>query len=310
MQVVHAHLRQELQRLADLRVRREQLDGLADGELEHVGDALAFVAHGERGGVEAPALALLALHVDVGEEVHFDLAHAVAFAGLAAPALHVEREAPGLEAVHAGLGQLGEEAADLVEDLDVRRWVAARCATDGLLARAIQVQRVLPGFSGAQVDNAVDVLTFIWAPIFIMGHENLLPHPFWLAVPVLAALYAYGQVNMKTPDNFFLGFPSYWNIVAMYLYWFRPGPVTAVLMVVIPGIFSFIPTRYLYPSRNSAYWKPSWILGSVWTVLLVFLLLQADPSLAWVWVSLYYPVYYLVVSFYLDWNIRQTQKEV
>lgn len=178
-------------------------------------------------------------------------------------------------------------------------------ATDGLMARAARVSKVLPKFSGAQVDNAVDVLTFIWVPVFIMGHENLLPHPLWLAVPVIAALYAYGQVNMKTPDNFFLGFPSYWNIVALYLYWFHPGAIFSVLMILIPGIFSFIPTRYLYPSRNSAYWKLSWSLGILWTVLVVCLLLQETPGQKWIWLSLYYPVYYLVVSFYLDWTIRR-----
>ncbi len=139
-------------------------------------------------------------------------------------------------------------------------------ATDGLMARAARVSEVLPEFSGAQVDNAVDVLTFIWAPIFIMGKEDLLPHPLWLAIPVLAALYAYGQVNMKTPDNFFLGFPSFWNIVALYMYWLHPGPFLAILMILIPGIFSFIPTRYLYPSRNSAYWRLSWSLGILWTI--------------------------------------------
>lgn len=181
-------------------------------------------------------------------------------------------------------------------------------ATDGLMARAAKVSKVLPKFSGAQVDNAVDVLTFIWAPIFIMGRESLLPHPLWLAIPVIAALYAYGQVNMKTPDNFFLGFPSYWNIVALYMHWLHPGAVIAVLMILIPGIFSFIPTRYLYPSRNSAYWKLSWSLGILWTVLIVWLLFQEDPDKKWVWLSLYYPVYYLVVSFYLDWNIRRTEK--
>jgi phosphatidylcholine synthase len=180
-------------------------------------------------------------------------------------------------------------------------------ATDGLMARAARVSRVLPDFSGAQVDNAVDVLTFIWAPIFIMGKENLLPHPLCLAVPVFAALYAYGQVNMKTPDNFFLGFPSYWNIVALYMYWLHPGPLISSLMVLIPGIFSFIPTRYLYPSRNSAYWKLSWSLGILWTLLIVYLLLQEKPNQIWVWLSLYYPVYYLVVSFYLDWTIRRTE---
>lgn len=180
-------------------------------------------------------------------------------------------------------------------------------ATDGLLARAARVSQVLPDFSGAQVDNAVDVLTFIWAPIFIMGKENLLPHPLWLAIPVIAALYAYGQVNMKTPDNFFLGFPSYWNIVALYMFWLHPGPILSVLLVLIPGIFSFIPTRYLYPSRNSAYWKLSWSLGIFWTILIVCLLFQEKPNPFWVWLSLYYPVYYLVVSFYLDWTIRRAE---
>jgi phosphatidylcholine synthase len=178
-------------------------------------------------------------------------------------------------------------------------------ATDGLLARLVRVNEVLPSFSGAQVDNAVDVLTFIWVPIFLMGAENLLPSRVWLAVPILAALYAYGQVNMKTPDNCFLGFPSYWNIVALYLYWLRPGPLAAVLMVVIPGIMSFIPTRYLYPSRNRAYWKTSWTLAMVWVVLLVVLLLEEEPNRTLVWLSLFYPIYYTLLSFYLDWKIRR-----
>src|SRR5512147_3079254 len=73
-------------------------------------------------------------------------------------------------------------------------------ATDGIMARKVGVRVVLPRFDGAMVDNVIDVLTFVWVPVFIMGSQNLLPHPLWTAVPILASLYAYGQVNMKTED--------------------------------------------------------------------------------------------------------------
>ncbi|MBI2423407.1 MAG: CDP-alcohol phosphatidyltransferase family protein [Candidatus Hydrogenedentes bacterium] len=176
--------------------------------------------------------------------------------------------------------------------------------TDGILARRVRVSEVLPKFSGAYVDNAVDVLTYIFVPIFIMAWEELLPHPLWTAVPTLAAMYAYGQADMKTEDHYFLGFPSYWNVVALYMYWLQPTPVWAVVMVVAPAVLTFVPTRYLYPSRNSIFWRTSWSLGGVWLALLAWLLLQPDPDWRWVLISLYYPLYYFVMSFYLDLKLR------
>jgi phosphatidylcholine synthase len=178
-------------------------------------------------------------------------------------------------------------------------------ATDGILARKARVSFVLPNFSGAMVDNVIDVLTFVWVPVFIMGSQHLLPNLLWTAVPIIAALYAYGQVNMKTEDSFFLGFPSYWNGIALYMYWLRPEPLWAVLMVVIPGILSFIPTRYLYPSKNPVLGKASWILGLIWGVMLVYLLMQEKPDLNVVWLSMFYPIFYMVSSFYVDWQVRR-----
>ena len=94
--VVEADVVQGLQPPGDLRDRREELDRLADRHLEHVGDRLALVADLERLAVVAAAVALLAGHVDVGQEVHLDLDLAVAAADLAAPALDVEANRPGL----------------------------------------------------------------------------------------------------------------------------------------------------------------------------------------------------------------------
>ncbi len=178
-------------------------------------------------------------------------------------------------------------------------------ATDGLMARAVRVREVLPGFDGAMLDNVIDTLTFAWIPVFILWQEALLPHPLFLVLPVLASLYAYGQVNMKTEDSFFLGFPTYWNIVALYLYWLRPVAVVAVLLVALFTVLTFVPTRYLYPSKNAALWQLSWGLGSLWFVLIIGLLLQPEPPLVLVWVSLLYPLYYLGASFYLDWRLRR-----
>ena len=44
-------------------------------------------------------------------------------------------------------------------------------------------------------------------------------------MPLLASGYGFSQVNVKTADGFFLGFPSYWNIVAYYLYVLQPAAV-------------------------------------------------------------------------------------
>lgn len=178
-------------------------------------------------------------------------------------------------------------------------------ATDGMMARRLKVFDVLPEFSGAQMDNVIDVFTYIWIPVFIIFWEELLPHPIFLAIPIYAAMYAYGQTEMKTPDSFFLGFPSYWNVVALYLYWLSPEPGFAIILLVVPAILTFVPTRYLYPSKSHTLWKTSWGLGMIWVVMVIYLLTQDDPSITLIWLSTFYPIFYMGASFYVDWRIRK-----
>ncbi len=176
-------------------------------------------------------------------------------------------------------------------------------STDGIMARRARVSEVLPDFDGAMMDNVIDMLTFVWIPVFIMWKEALLPHELWTIVPILAGLYAYGQVNMKTDDSFFLGFPSYWNVVALYLFWFDLPDVLTIAFVVLPAILTFIPTRYLYPSKNYVFWRLTWGLGVMWFLLVFWLLLQDNPSDVLIILSFYYPVYYMVMSFYIEYRI-------
>ena len=83
------------------------------GMSKHVGDGFAAVLDLEGLTVVARAVARLAVDVDVGQEVHLDLDGAVSGARLAASTLDVEGESTLLVAAHLGLGDLGEELANL-----------------------------------------------------------------------------------------------------------------------------------------------------------------------------------------------------
>jgi phosphatidylcholine synthase len=181
--------------------------------------------------------------------------------------------------------------------------------TDGALARKVRVWDALPNFDGAMVDNVIDVFSYMWIPVYVMWHEELLPHDIWLVVPIIATMYAYGQVDMKTEDNFFLGFPSLWEVVVLYLYFLHPVGWVAVLMVVIPGILTFIPLKFLYPSKNKFLQKPTLLLVGVWVALWVVILLQEETSQLLVWISLYCPAYYFATSLLATYKFRDTASE-
>ena len=143
LDVAEAHVEQRLELARDRRHRVEEFVRLLHRHLQHLVDVLALVADLERLAVVALAVAHVARHVDVGQEVHLDLDHAVALARLAAPALDVEREAPGAVAALARRRHAGEELADRREEPGVGRRVGARRAADRALVDVDHLVEVL-----------------------------------------------------------------------------------------------------------------------------------------------------------------------
>ena len=113
--VAEPHVLQREQLVGNLRDIAKEARGLIHRHIEHVGDVLALVSDLERLAIVAPAVADLALHIDVGQKVHLDLLHPLAFARLAAPAFDIEGKAPGVVAADARRGQPGEEIADRLQ---------------------------------------------------------------------------------------------------------------------------------------------------------------------------------------------------
>ena len=124
----------------------EELYGLVDGHLQHVGNAFSLEAHFERFAVVAFAVARFAGHEHVGQKVHFDVFVAVALARFAASAAHVEAEAPRFVAPHFGLGQPHEERAYVAEHSRVGGGIGARCASQRTLVDGHHLVDVLHSF--------------------------------------------------------------------------------------------------------------------------------------------------------------------
>ena len=177
--------------------------------------------------------------------------------------------------------------------------------TDGWLARGLRVKERLPGYDGARLDDIVDYLTYVFVPVLLVMRAGLLPSGSGLAVGalvLLASAYGFGQVEAKvaTSDHFFTGFPSYWNIVALYLYvWRLPEVANAVLLSAL-AVLVFVPIRYVYPSRTVTLRVPTLVLGAIWAVLILVAIWRLPATGGpWLNLSLVFPVYYTALSFYL-----------
>jgi phosphatidylcholine synthase len=181
-------------------------------------------------------------------------------------------------------------------------------ATDGWLARQARVKEVLPGFDGAALDNLIDFQTYTTLPLLLIWRAGLLPgHLAWLLVfPLLASAYGFSQTDAKTDDGFFLGFPSYWNIAAYYLFVFHPPAWVSVTLIAACSVLTFVPTPYLYSTRGGPFAKTINIGSAIWFVSLGLVLFgpaaQRRPIAI---ASLAFPVVYLALSVFVTFTRKR-----
>ncbi len=181
-------------------------------------------------------------------------------------------------------------------------------SADGALARWARVKEVLPHFDGALLDNVVDYFTYALLPAFFVAEAALVPEGMRLGVAaaiVLASAYQFCRSDAKTEDHFFTGFPSYWNIVAMYLFLLSPGwPWFNTGVLLLCAALTFHPMPYVYPSRTVFARRWTLLFGALWAAAVLVALWRYPrghraPALA----SLAFVVYYVGLSVYL-WRRR------
>lgn len=177
--------------------------------------------------------------------------------------------------------------------------------TDGMLARRFTVSERLPWFDGALLDNIVDYLTYVFAPVVLLVQGGYLPSStighIVAALPLVASSYQFCRVDAKTEDHYFLGFPSYWNVIAFYAVALDLGPTVVSTVIVICAALVLVPVGYIYPSRTRAFRTPTLVLSGLWLGTYAIIVAQLpNPNPAVLAISLGYIVYYLGLSLVLE----------
>lgn len=176
-------------------------------------------------------------------------------------------------------------------------------ALDGTLARRVDVKQRTPHIDGAMMDNIIDFLTFSFLPLLFAWH--VLGVPLWVAaLCTVASVFGFSNTRAKTEDHFFLGFPSYWNLVVLYLYVLDLPPEGSIPVLLAFAALVFAPVKFLYPSRTPQLLKTTLALSMIFLVQVLAMLYYLQQTPMWlIWSTLPYLIYYLGASLYFTYMV-------
>lgn len=179
--------------------------------------------------------------------------------------------------------------------------------TDGTLARRFDVKKNAPLYDGRKIDDIIDFLTFTFIPLMMIVKMGWVPEPglLWVAPALIASVLGFSNVGAKDEaDGYFLGFPSYWNVVAFYAgYWVSIGDGWLnVAMLLSLAVLTIVPVGFMYPTLAPQRWRLFMILGGyAWCLWCLGMLPSYPNTPAWaVWLSLTGPVLYGLISL-VEW---------
>jgi phosphatidylcholine synthase len=175
-------------------------------------------------------------------------------------------------------------------------------AVDGPLARRLDVKRVLPRFSGERLDLIVDYLTYVAVPAYALIEAPLLPEAARIPAAVailLSSLFHVADVESKTDEGYFVGFPAIWNIVLLYLFVLGLAPWASLAVIVFFVVLTLIPFFAVHPFRVARLRPLTCLVTALWTAAAVAAVINPFPSPLWVQAVLLATAAYLsCIGFY------------
>lgn len=148
---------------------------------------------------------------------------------------------------------------------------------DGPIARKVRVKEVLPNWSGDTLDNIIDYVTYVLLPAFALYQSGMIGQPWSFVaagmIVVSSAIY-YADTGMKTDEYFFSGFPVVWNMVVFSLFVVDASATTAMVVVVVSVLLTFLPINFLHPVRVKRLRILNLGIFFVWSALGMYALLM------------------------------------
>ena len=183
---------------------------------------------------------------------------------------------------------------------------------DGMLARWVDVKTYAKNIDGALLDNILDYLNYVVVPALFLLEASFLPQGFRMAGAVailLTSAYQFTQVDAKTDeteDYFFKGFPSYWNVMVLYMLIMQLNPWVNLAFLILFNILVFVPVKYVYPSRNTRLRRFTLVLSYLYAIIGIWGVIQYPSVPKWVvWASFIYVVYYVALSLWPRQQIKE-----
>lgn len=178
-------------------------------------------------------------------------------------------------------------------------WLGAAMMVDGIdgtLARKYNVKQVLPHFDGSTLDMVIDYLTWAFIPaIFIYYFVALPPYLAGLSVIIilLSSMFCFCNVHMKSQDNYFVGFPAAWNIIAAYFYILDLPPLLAFVIILVLAALTLTKMKFLHPFRVKLFMPLNIMVTLLWCVCVALLVCDSDfhPEIVytlWLVTSVYF----------------------
>ena len=179
---------------------------------------------------------------------------------------------------------------------------------DGPLARRFKVKEVSPNIKGEVLDYIVDYFNYVIVPTLIIYQFDMVPQSSeLLIIPIIliASCYTFANSNLKTLDNYFIGFPAIWNVVVLYIYILDTSQIFNLLILIIFSFLTFVPLKYVHPFRVQN-WRPlTLVMTFLWGMLSLTLLFKGDTNkyleiVYWLWgvISIYFLLISLKKSFF------------
>ena len=123
---------------------------------------------------------------------------------------------------------------------------------DGTIARKIGVSDKAPNIDGSTLDNLIDYLNYVIIPSLMIYWFQMVPNGWEIIIPAgvfAVSLYTFANINMKTDDYYFSGFPALWNIVVLYFYILNTNVYVNLIVIIFLSVLTFIPIKFVHPLR-------------------------------------------------------------
>jgi phosphatidylcholine synthase len=118
-------------------------------------------------------------------------------------------------------------------------------------------------------------------PVLLLLRAGYLPNrlgTILAGIILLSSLFHFADLQNKSIEYAFVGFPAVWNVVAFYVFAFDMAVWLAALLIALGALLTFVPMPWVHPLRVVMLRRTTVAVTSLWVVAAAWTLLHGFPA--------------------------------